>query len=482
MKNSEEILNHYDKKFSLLGAWYFFKKPKKHKHFSLKLLLQLIFLELFFLLSILYIVVNIFLQGNVFTDLFPYIICFLTVASTVYYQFLWNKKSIMNTTNNFWHTLSQKKKSENSFILGLSPMDGVTDAPFRKLLAQTSKPDIIMTEFVNVEGLARGAVKMLQDFEYDECERPIIAQIYGTEIDSFYKVAFIACELGFDGIDINMGCPAKKVAHRGAGAGLINTPEHAQKIIFSVQKAVQDFASGITMEEAQVRPKVIQKVREMQEKTDACRGGYHPPNNPQKKIPISVKTRMGVDDVVAEEWIQNLLETNIQAITLHGRTLKQGYSGEANWEVIKKAGEVVKKWNISQKKNNPEHQEVVFLGNGDIENYSDAQEKIAAADIDGALVGRALFGNPWFFSKKNVFDEVFERNTEEEAEKICEQIRKEKCLEHCQLFEEIFPEKPFFIMRKHLAWYMKNFSGSKELRKKLMLANSSEEVKEILRL
>ena len=381
---------------------------------------------------------------------------------------------------NFWEKLQEKSK-KGSPILGLSPMDGVTDAPMRKLIALTSKPDVIMTEFVNVEGLARGAVKMLEDFEYDECERPVVAQIYGTEIDSFYQVAFVVCELGFDGVDINMGCPAKKVAHRGAGAGLINTPDHAKKIIDVVQKAVSDFSKGMTMEEAGIRPKVITRVREMQKKI-LSRGG----SILKEKIPVSVKTRMGVQEIVAEHWMEHLLEKNIQAITLHGRTLKQGYSGEANWEIIKKAGKIIADYNKSldsAREPSSEKTPVLFLGNGDIQSFDDAQEKIAQAEISGALIGRATFGNPWIFSEKNPlhFDEA-DLSEEEvlEEEKRIEKMRKEKCLEHCRLFEEIFPNRPFFIMRKHLGWYMKHFSGSRELRKQLMLANSSDEVQKIL--
>ena len=368
---------------------------------------------------------------------------------------------------NFWEQLRKK----GTPIVGLSPMDGVTDAPMRKCIAETTKPDVIITEFVNVEGLARGAVKMLEDFVYDECERPVVAQIYGTEVDSFYKVAFVVCELGFDGVDINMGCPAKKVAHRGAGAGLIDTPCHANEIIQSVQKAVHDFAGGMTMEEAGVRPKVINKVREMREKmitenqlenTDSLLVN-------KNTIPVSVKTRMGTVEIVAEKWIESLLSQDIQAITLHGRTLKQGYSGDANWEVIKKVGKIVSDYN--QKPENSGKQ-VVFLGNGDIESFEDAQQKISDAEISGALIGRATFGNPWIFSE----------NTELQFENIPEKTRKMKCLEHCVLFEEIFPNRPFFIMRKHIGWYMKHFSGSRELRRQLMLANSSEEVKQILEL
>lgn len=345
----------------------------------------------------------------------------------------------------FWNALQHSGNP----IFGLSPMDGVTDAPFRKLICQTSKPDVIITEFVNVEGLARGAIKMLDDFLYDEVERPVIAQIYGIEIESFYQVALMACHLGFDGIDINMGCPAKKVEQRGAGAGLIQTPEHAKKIITTVQKAISDFATGKTLEEGGVRPKIIFEIQRRQNLFPYMKGV-------PKKIPLSVKTRMGYDEIVAEHWMEHLSETGIKAITLHGRTLKQKYTGTANWDIIKKACAVVKR----------ENPNIIFLGNGDITSREDALQKIKISETDGALVGRATFGNPWFFDASNP--------------EITESMRKKKAIEHCALFETIFPARKFFIMRKHLGWYMKDFSGARELRGKLMLSNNTKEVAEMM--
>lgn len=350
----------------------------------------------------------------------------------------------LNTEQNLWH--QQKKK--RGYIVGLSPMDGVTDAPFRELLQQTSHPDIIITEFVNVEGLARGAIKMLDDFLYTPVQRPVIAQIYGIEPESFYQVALMACYLGFDGIDINMGCPAKKVEQRGAGAGLIQTPDHAKKIIRTVQKAVYDFANGKIMSESGIRPKIQLEIERRQKKFPFMQGK-------PRILPVSVKTRMGYQEIVAEHWMEQLLETAPDAITLHGRTLKQKYTGEANWEIIAKACAVVKQ----------QRPETAFLGNGDITSLSHAFSACQSSGTDGVLVGRATFGNPWFF--------------DENISSITEDMRKKKAIEHCKLFEEIFPERKFFIMRKHLGWYMKDFSGAREIRGKLMKANNTEEVRNI---
>lgn len=361
----------------------------------------------------------------------------------------WNKRIIGRTNEvliifmSFWKTLREKTPC----ILGLAPMDGVTDAATRLLQATICKPDLLYTEFVNVEGLARGATSMLEGFYYDEKERPIIGQIYGIEIDSFYISALILCELGFDGIDINMGCPAKKVAHRGAGAGLIETPEHAQKIIYSVKQAIQDYASGKSLEEACIRPKIITAVETIQKRFPYMKG--------KREIrPVSVKTRIGCADDCTTSWIPNLLECGIDGLALHGRTLKQAYSGFADWEIIKKTSQIVKKYSP----------DTIFLGNGDVQNLYDAKEKTDKYELNGVLIGRASFGNPWIFA----------------GHEPSEEERKKTAIQHCQLFEEIFPESAFFIMRKHLGWYLKNFDGAKELRAKLMLANSTKEVKQIM--
>lgn len=342
----------------------------------------------------------------------------------------------------FWENLP-------SPIIGLSPMDGVTDAPFRYMLSKYSKPSLVMTEFTNVEGLARGAVSMLKEFIYDEIERPVVAQIYGVEEDSFYKVALMCCHLGFDGIDINMGCPATKVARRGSGAGMIKIPEQAKKVIQYVKKACQDWSNGITLEEAGLRPKIINALQKIK-----------PTEAERKLLPVSVKTRTGVDEIVTEWWISTLLEEKPANLTLHGRTLKQMYLGEANWEEIAKAALICKGSGTT------------LLGNGDVKSMEDAHHKIKAYGVDGVLVGRATFGNPWFFSDH--------QPTQEEQFKAA--------IEHAQLHEKFSHENAerfgtgiaFFGMRKHLAWYCHGFDGAKELRTKLMQANSSQEVEAIL--
>lgn len=339
----------------------------------------------------------------------------------------------MTPFRGFWADLK-------SPIIGLAPMDGVTDATYRHITCKYSKPSVVMTEFTNVEGLARGATSMLKEFIYDDTQRPAVAQIYGVELDSFYKVALMCCYLDFDGIDINMGCPANKVARRGSGAGMIRIPDHAKKVVLMVKKACQDWANGITLEEADIRPKIITALQAMR------------PTEPARRLlPVSVKTRIGYDDIVTEWWISTLLETEPANLTLHGRTLKQMYMGLANWEEIAKAAVLCKQAGIT------------LLGNGDVSSLEDALQKIETYKVDGVLVGRATFGNPWFFSGHEP--------TKEERFQVA--------IEHAKYFEANGMHHAFFAMRKHLAWYCKGFDGAKELRTKLMLSNNAEEVEEI---
>ncbi|MBI2634111.1 tRNA-dihydrouridine synthase [Candidatus Peregrinibacteria bacterium] len=337
----------------------------------------------------------------------------------------------------FWEKLKKP-------IIGLSPMDGVTDAAYRYMVCKYSRPDVVITEFTNVEGLARGAVEMLKAFIYDEIERPIVAQIFGVEPESYYKCAVILCELGFDGIDINMGCPCSNVARQGSGAALIKTPDLAKKLIRITKKAVKDWSEGMTMEKADVHTDIISAV-------DGMKNGRI---FERRMIPVSVKTRIGYDNVVAEDWVAQLLEEEPANLTMHGRTLKQLYMGRADWETLAKAAEVVHGSGL----------DISFLGNGDVKSPEDARKKIADYGVDGVLVGRATQGAPWFFDGK---------------EPDLKQ-RLNIALEHATYFAKksgnIFGNSHFFKIRKHLGWYCKGFDGAKELRKNLMTVENVEDV------
>lgn len=335
-------------------------------------------------------------------------------------------------------------------VVGLAPMDGVTDAAFRYIVAKygrkdisdnlTAFPSLFMTEFTNVEGLARGVAEMLKAFIYSEIERPIVGQIYGVEVDSFYKSSLMLCRLGFDGIDINMGCPANKVAKHGSGAGLIRTPDLAKKIVLSCKKAAKDWAEGITLEEANVPATIIERIEELQ------------PEEPERKeLPVSVKTRIGFEKPVTEEWMKHLLEVRPANITLHGRTLRQMYLGKADWDEIAKAAKLC------------HENDMTLIGNGDVENLADSFRRIKEFGVDGVLVGRATFGNPWFFNEH-------EPTVEERFAVL---------LEHARYFTQL-NHLYFHNIKKHLAWYCKGFDGARELRMRLMGTQSLEDVEKVV--
>ncbi len=352
----------------------------------------------------------------------------------------------------FWTNLNQP-------IVGLAPMDGVTDQPFRHIAQKYGNPDVFFTEFTNVEGLCHGATRLMRPLIYDATQQPIVAQIFGKEPSSFRQVAVLVAELGFDGIDLNMGCPARQVASHGSGAGLIKTPKLACQIIEATLAGVNDWLEGKTCQDCpDITDEICQMVENRQEQMS--RFDFQP----KKEIPVSVKTRTGYDHPVIADWIGLLAQTKIAAITLHGRTLKQGYSGQADWILIAQAAELA-------------HQAgKVFLGNGDVVSREEAQQKAQEYDVDGVLIGRAAQGNPFVFRQPNPLDKL---NPKQKAQKLAQ-----VALEHARLYEATFQDQEkyhFLPMRKHLAWYVKGIPHAKQIRQELVRSHSSQEVAKIFK-
>ena len=190
---------------------------------------------------------------------------------------------------NFWQKIDKP-------VIGLSPMDGVTDASFRFITARHGGPDVTFTEFVNVETAFFAPHTLIKDLAYSEIERPVVAQIYGHTPELFYQVAHIVCELGFDGLDINMGCPAKKVAANGSGAALILNPELARSIIRTAGQGIKHWREGQTLCDLKINPELIETIRI----SNRLRSGLEIPPR-RRLIPVSVKTRLGYDHIVVEE-------------------------------------------------------------------------------------------------------------------------------------------------------------------------------------
>ncbi len=333
---------------------------------------------------------------------------------------------------NFWLELPRP-------IMAMAPMANVTDEAFRRMFAECGKPDVFWTEFVSVEGLlSRGREKLLTDLWFSPGEHPIVAQIFGGKPEQFEEVAPLIKELGFDGVDINMGCPDRGVEKSGAGAGLIKTPAIAKEIIRALRRGLNNGADDT--------------------------GG----------LPVSVKTRLGyrsTDEM--DEWLPALLEEDLATLTVHLRTRAEMSDVPAHWELAHKI--VAMRDRIAPK--------TILLGNGDVRSLEDGRAKAKESGMDGVMVGAGVFGNPWFFSGR--VPELKERL--------------ERLVTHTELFEKLYRSdnpktighggrlKNFDVMKKHYKSYTTNLSdghggldGSKELRIRLMEAENAAEVRKIV--
>lgn len=358
----------------------------------------------------------------------------------------------------FWQSLTGP-------IIGLAPMDGVTDATFRHTVALQGKPDVSFTEFTHVHDVCRGPEFLLDSLIYHEAERPIVAQLYGKDPDLFYQAAHAVCELGFDGLDINMGCPSRSVASSGSGAGLIRTPDVAHAIMQATRRGIADWAAGQTLEGAGLKPGRVEAIGRMNEQRQDVRPLV------RRTIPLSVKTRLGYDVAIVDRWIEHLLMEQPAVISLHGRTLEQMYRGEADWGAIARAAEIAR------------GSGTLLLGNGDVHSLQDVVRRVRETGVDGVLVGRATLGAPWFFRQN------------EEARVLLRQhllgmgpepvmpsldVRFELLLDHARRFESACGTGQFRRMRKHLGWYCKGFPHAASLRASMVRVSSVADVEQVL--
>lgn len=340
-------------------------------------------------------------------------------------------------------------------------MADVTDAAFRQIICTYSRhgqegggPDVFWTEFVSADGLvSRGREALMKDLMFTEAERPIVVQLFSSNKENMKEASRICAELGFDGIDINMGCPDRAIEKQGCGSAMIKTPEKAVEII----QAVKD---GIALA--------------------------------GKDIPVSVKTRIGYNTNEIDTWIPLLLKQNISALTIHARTRKEMSKVPARWEHVKEVVEIRNKLGV----------DTVILGNGDVTDIGDGLKKAKESGCDGVMIGRALFGNPWLFDRnKSVVSKPSSWHRfitwllpKELAKKIVGdkrytqmdvpiQDRLRVLVEHSELFEKLLGDvKHFAIMKKHFKAYVHGFRGSKELRVKLMEeGNTASAVREIVK-
>jgi len=315
----------------------------------------------------------------------------------------------------------------------LSPMSGYTDSAFKQIVRLCAPEAVLVTEFVSTDAVFFNSPKTLKMMEFAETEHPVILQVFGKRPERFVHAAKVAEEMGYDGVDINMGCPARKIISSEHGSALvkIENRETALKIVSEMAKAV--------------------------------------------KIPVSVKTRLGWENADDLMTFSKELESNgCASLCIHGRTTKQGYGGQADWEPIYEL-----KRNLS----------IPVLGNGDISSVSTFRKKLG--NLDGVFIGRASFGDPWIIGDildylKDIDNKI--KLSDEEldqfyprADSIPWPKRKEIILQHCELAVLSKGEQLGMLeMRKHLAVYIKGLPGARELRSKLVRVSSFGEAENII--
>ncbi|MGB4965896.1 MAG: tRNA-dihydrouridine synthase [Microgenomates group bacterium] len=300
----------------------------------------------------------------------------------------------------------------------LAPMDDVTDMVFRQVVAECAAPDVYVTEFTNIDGmLSVGAKAVMHRLRTSPLrQKPLVAQLWGTDPDKFYEATKLAVKMGFEGFDINMGCPVKKIIKNDACSGLIGKYERVAAIIAATKKGAGT-------------------------------------------LPVSVKTRLGIKTIQTEEWIGFLLEQQLDALIIHGRTVAEMSEVPAHWDEIGKAVQ------LRNKLGSP----TLIIGNGDVLSKVDGMQKYTEYGVDGIMIGRGIFKNLYVFDGEKDFA-TFPRK-----EKL------EHLLKHLTLFHETWgATKHFAIMKKFYKIYVSGFDEASELRMKLMEFNTAQETIDFL--
>ncbi|MGA2763035.1 MAG: tRNA-dihydrouridine synthase [Spirochaetia bacterium] len=307
----------------------------------------------------------------------------------------------------------------------LAPMEDVTDTVFRQIVREVGSPDLLMTEFTSTDGLCSGArAKGVGRLRFTGKERPLIAQIWGTKPDNFRRVAAEVREMGFDGVDINMGCPVRKIIKGGACGALIENPSLAGELIAAAREGAQD-------------------------------------------LPLSVKTRIGVTRPRAEEWLGFLLSQGLSALTIHGRTVAQQSEGEADWSAVALAVRLRDAAGLPTR----------IVGNGDVRTAEIFQERLAETGADGIMIGRGVFENLFLFRAI--------RGTGAEGPVDYARISpREKVLffrRHLAFHRETWGERGNFnVLKKFAKTYVRAFGGARDLIDSVMHTRTYAEALSVL--
>lgn len=308
--------------------------------------------------------------------------------------------------NSFWEKLKKKGKP----IYALAPMAGITDSAFRQICKEFGA-DVVYSEMVSATALAYDSERTMELMEFDKKERPYVIQLFGSNPDHFAQATkIVGKKVKPDGIDINFGCPVKKVAKQGAGAVLMQDLELSKEII----KSVID----------------------------------------NTFLPVSIKTRTKVGKIDVLKFLDNIKDLDIKTIMIHGRTLRQGFVGEIDFEIIREARKFFNG---------------IILANGGVNNAQDAQNLLEKTGADGVGVARGALGRPW------VFKQLTKNNLQLTTKDIFKIV-----LKHAKLAYKLKGKQGIVEMRKHLCWYVAGLPGASELRRELVKVETIKDIKNIL--
>jgi tRNA-dihydrouridine synthase len=309
---------------------------------------------------------------------------------------------------NFWQELPRP-------FFVLAPMDDVTDVVFRQMVVSLAAPDVLFTEFVSVDGLqSAGRERTMERLRIEpNLDRPLVVQIWGSDPEKYYRSARDVADLGFAGIDINLGCPDRSIVARGCCGGLIGQNGQVADIIAATKAGAPD-------------------------------------------LPVSVKTRLGLGAIMTEEWLGFLLTQDLAALTIHGRTVREMSKVPAHWNEIAKLGPLRDKL----------APQTIVIGNGDVQDRTHGRELAAANGLDGIMIGRGIFHDPFAFA--------------DQAPVQTPQAMLEILLRHVALYEAWGSTKPFQILKKFFKIYVAGWPGAAELRARLMDARTPDEVRALV--
>ena len=311
----------------------------------------------------------------------------------------------------FWHQIAKPLKV-------LAPMEDVTDTVFRRIVAQCGRPDVFFTEFTNTDGMcSAGREAVIHRLQFTELERPIVAQIWGNNPDHYYEAARDLNALGFDGIDINMGCPVKKIVKNGCCSALIENKPLVEELIAAAKEGAGN-------------------------------------------LPVSVKTRLGFRRIETEAWASFLLEQKPVVLTMHGRIAREMSDFPANWPEIGKVVEI----------RNQMGSDTLILGNGDVMSLAEIDEKVAEYGVDGVMVGRGIFHNIFLFDPARAGTEI------PPSERL--RLLEDHLALYRATWGS---DKNFEVMKKFVKVYVSGFVGAAKLRARLMDASNYAEIDAILR-